>query len=143
MLSLLLAAILFVALERAFRVRFVPDNVRPQAGMEFLRTFLLWAALTSLPCLVPLFTMPFSLRLMAALTVPGFLMGAFGAAIMTLVVQPGKKLSAMIVGFVGGSGVPLIVFWGLAVLLPKSEGTLGSALFGFVFAVPSGIAGII
>jgi len=139
-LPIVAAAILLVIFERIFRARSVPgDGIQP--GLEFLRTFLFWAALTSLPCL--LFTMPFSLHLVAALMVPGLVMGALGATIMTLVVEPGRTFSAVIVGFFVGSGIPLIVFWGLAALGPKNEATLGYGIFGFLFAVPSGIAGII
>ena len=82
-------------------------------------------------------------RSRCALLVPGLVMGALGATIMTLVVEPGRTFSAVIVGFFVGSGVPLIVFWGLAALGPKNEATLGYGIFGFLFAVPSGIAGII
>jgi len=142
-LPIVAAAILLVIFERIFRVRSVPGDAGIQPGLEFLRTFLFWAALTSLPCLLPLFTMPFSLRLAAALMVPGLGMGALGATIMTLVVEPGRTFSAVIVGFFVGAGVPLIVFSGLAALGPKNEATLGYGIFGFLFAVPSGIAGII
>jgi len=142
-LPIVAAAILLVIFERIFRARSVPGDAGIQPGLEFLRTFLFWGALTSLPCLLPLFTTPFSLRLVAALMVPGLVMGALGATIMTLVVEPGRTFSAVIVGFFVGSGVPLIVFWGLAALGPKNEATLGYGIFGFLFAVPSGIAGII
>src|SRR5258707_8862703 len=142
-LPIVAAAILLVIFERIFRARSVPGDAGIQPGLEFLRTFRFWGALTALPWLLPLFPTPFSLRLVAALMVPGLVMGALGATIMTLVVERGRTFSAVIVGFLVGLGVPLIVFWGLAALGPKNEATLGYGIFGFLFAVPSGIAGII
>jgi hypothetical protein len=71
-------------------------------------------------------------------------MGVLGSAVLTFVVQPGRTWTAITVGAVLSFGFPLAVFWGLAAVLPnKNEATLGYALAGPTFALPSGFAGIV
>jgi hypothetical protein len=52
---------------------------------------------------------------------PGIAFGAIGAAFMTLLVRPGQKLRALVVGLLVGFGTPAAFFSGLAILLPKNE----------------------
>src|ERR1700758_1390508 len=61
---------------------------------------------------------------------PGIAFGAIGAAFMTLLVRPGQKLRALVVGLLVGFGTPAAFFSGLAILLPKNEATMGYVLFG-------------
>ena len=69
--------------------------------------------------------------------------GLIGAAAMTVGVPARRKLAAIAVGVAFGITLPLVIFWGLAAALPKNEGTVGYFLFGYVYAVPSGLAGAV
>jgi nitrate reductase NapE component len=115
---------------------------------DFAKMFALWAGLISVPGLLLVFgarsrVEPVNFALLPLMLFPAVVLGLVGAAIMSFVVRPGERLGAMIVGIVVGFGLPPVAFWGLAAVLPKDESTLGYVLAGFIFAVPSGIAGIV
>lgn len=145
--TVLLAVIGALLLTRVFRRALASSNPRLRRVSEFLRTFLLWTLLT--PALAIFFALAgagFSASgfLMAACClIPGLVMGALGASIMTLVVRPGRRVSAVAVGASLGFGIPLAFFLALVEFLPKNEATLGYGLAGPLFALPSGIAGIV
>jgi len=61
---------------------------------------------------------------------------------MSLLVRPGQKARALLVGLLVGGGSPAAFFWGLAMVLPKNEATMGYVLFDMIFAMAGAFAGI-
>jgi hypothetical protein len=83
------------------------------------------------------------LKLLPIFLAPAVLFGTIGAAWMTFLVPAGRLVLAMFAGIVIGF-IPLAAtLWGLVVVLPKTEATLGYYLVGWVLGMAGGIAGLL
>jgi hypothetical protein len=92
---------------------------------------------------VLIFGAPLRRAMLPVVLLPGMVVGAIGAAILMYKVRPGEETRAKMIGALLGFGLPPLLFWGLAALQPKNEGTLGNVFAGIFLAAPSGIAAIV
>jgi hypothetical protein len=117
---------------------------RQSNAQNFWKFFKLWAGVTAIPCLLVYFQSGIQhVQALPVLLAPAVVFGTIGAAVMTFLVSPGHLLRALLAGIVVGFGLPAGVFWGLAVILPKNEATLGYYLAGWVLGMAGGVAGVI
>ena len=85
----------------------------------------MWAGLTALPSVlmwVQGMTFGGGLQRLLALPyllAPALVLGAIGASVMTFAVPPGRKSAGLFAGIVVGFVLPVVTFWGLAVVLFK------------------------
>jgi hypothetical protein len=110
----------------------------------FWAVFKIWGGIMAFPGLffLPRIGLHYQ-YILFEMVAPGIAFGAIGAASMTLLVRPGQKLRALVVGLLVGFGTPAAFFSGLAILLPKNEATMGYVLFGMIFAMTGAFAGIV
>ncbi len=80
--------------------------------------------------------------ILVGIIAPGVVFGAIGAAFMSLLVRPGQKGRALAVGLLVGFASPAAFFWGLAIVLPKNEATMGYGLFGMILGLAGAFAGV-
>jgi hypothetical protein len=110
----------------------------------FWQVFKVWGGIMALPGVFFLSQVGLHYQyILVGVIAPGVGFGAIGAAFLTLLVRPGQKVRALVVGLLVGFGTPAAFFWGLAIVLPKNEATMGYALFGLVFAMTGAFAGIV
>jgi hypothetical protein len=117
---------------------------RRSNARDFWRFFKLWAGITAIPCLLVYSQTGIQhVQALPVLLAPAVVFGTIGATVMTFLVTPGHLLRALLAGMVVGFGLPAAVFWGLVVILPKNEASLGYYLAGWVLGMAGGVAGVI
>jgi hypothetical protein len=126
-----------------------PRGLTPRTKAQtFWRFFILWAGIIACPCIVFYFEVIrqqvlLHLKLLPIFLAPAVLFGTIGAAWMTFLVPPGRLVLAVFAGIVIGFIPPAATLWGLGVILPKSEATLGYYLVGWVLGMAGGTAGLL
>jgi hypothetical protein len=70
------------------------------------------------------------------------ILGGLGAAALALLIRPGQKWRALLVGIVVGFACPVVIAIVLDIILPKNNDRMGLALFGFMFAMLGMFAGV-
>jgi hypothetical protein len=121
----------------------MPRTIERTRARVFWQVFKVWGGIMTLPGLF--FVSQARLHyqsILGEVIAPGVAFGAIGAAFMSLLVRPGQKFRALLVGLLVGGGSPAAFFWGLAIVLPKNEATMGYVLFGMIFAMAGAFAGI-
>jgi hypothetical protein len=106
----------------AFRVDHGPmlGEVETAKSQVFWGVFKTWGSIMALPGLFFLPQVGLHYQyILFGMVAPGIKFGAIGAAFMTLLVRPGQKVRALVVGLLVGFGTPAAFFWGLAIVLPK------------------------
>jgi hypothetical protein len=111
---------------------------------DFWKFFKLWAGITAIPCLLVYSQIGIHYtKALPVLLAPAVVFGTIGATVMAFLVSPGHLLRALLAGIVVGFGLPAAVFWGLLVILPKNEVSLGYYFAGWVLGMAGGVAGVI
>lgn len=133
----------------------MPSEVNGRRAQTFWKAFKIWAAIMAVPGALGTFGKvvncfrwgcPYGPSIPRTalwwIGAPGVILGGLGAAALALLIRPGQKWRAPLVGIVVGFACPVVIAIVLDIILPKNNDRMGLALFGFMFAMLGMFAGV-